>query len=429
MKTRTAPAPRARCRRNPAAGRQRRSKKNSSATPASTVDATPVAELEPVSVPAPAPEPIPVPTIRDGYDGNTAFNLYLREIGQTPLLTPEEELKLARKIRRGDKAAREHMIKANLRLVVKIARDYENYGLPLLDLINEGNMGLMKGVERFDPRKGAKLSTYAAWWIKQSIKRALANQSKTIRLPVHLVDKISRMRRTAMALTEELGREPTDEEIAIELQVPTSKVAHLKSVSVRPASLDAPIGEEGDSTTFGDIVSDESAATPFEQLRDNHQTSALHALVESLDPREAEIIRSRFGLDGRDELTLEEVGAKFRVTRERVRQLQNLALSKMRKALARQEEQRSAEDIELDERRRAREEVIREFISTRQPAQPAPARAKSAPVSVAAAAPATAPTKAKATSAKPAARPSASVSPFAPRAAGRLGQKLYGAAR
>ena len=138
------------------------------------------------------------------------------------------------RIRRGDTAAREHMIKANLRLVVKIAHDYHGLGLPLLDMINEGNMGLMRAVDRFDPRKGGKLSTYAAWWIKQSIKRALANQSKTIRLPVHLVDKISRMRRTAMALTETLGREPTDEELAAELQIPTAKVAHLKSVSVRP---------------------------------------------------------------------------------------------------------------------------------------------------------------------------------------------------
>ncbi len=393
-----------------------------SVTVESAPDAVP-SFLEPIRAVA-APEEAPE---------RNNLQLYLQEIGKTPLLTIDEEISLARRILKGDKAARDHMISANLRLVVKIAMDYKDFGLPLLDLISEGNIGLVKAVERFDPDKGGKLSTYAAWWIKQSIKRSLANQSKTIRLPVHLVDKISRMRRTAMALTEELGREPTDEEIAIELQVPTSKVAHLKSVSVRPASLDAPIGEEGDSTTFGDIVSDENAATPFEQLRDNHQTSSLHALVESLDPREAEIIRSRFGLDGRDELTLEEVGAKFRVTRERVRQLQNLALSKMRKALARQEEQRSAEDIELDERRRAREEVIREFISTRQPAQAAPARTtKVAPVS--ASIPATSPAapakaKAKVTPAKPAARPSASVSPFAPRAAGRLGQKLYGAAR
>src|SRR6187200_892089 len=162
-------------------------------------------------------------------DSDTGIKIYLREIGQIPLLTPQQEIDLAAKIKRGDKEARALMIRSNLRLVVKIAHDYSNLGLPLLDLISEGNIGLMKAVERFDPAKGGKLSTYAAWWIKQSIKRALANQSKTIRLPVHLVDKISKMRRTAMQLTEQLGREPSDEELAAELQIPTSKVAHLKS--------------------------------------------------------------------------------------------------------------------------------------------------------------------------------------------------------
>src|SRR5438552_3398668 len=177
------------------------------------------------------------------------LQLYLQEIGKTALLTIDEEISLAKRIRRGDKAARDHMISANLRLVVKIAMDYKDFGLPLLDLISEGNIGLIKAVERFDPRKGGKLSTYAAWWIKQSIKRALANQSKTISLPVHLVDEISRMRRTAMQLTEQLGREPSDEELAVELQIPTSTVADLKSVSVRPAALDAPNGAAGDSAT------------------------------------------------------------------------------------------------------------------------------------------------------------------------------------
>ncbi|HEY9248838.1 MAG TPA: RNA polymerase sigma factor RpoD/SigA [Rariglobus sp.] len=293
------------------------------------------------------------------------LQLYLQEIGKTALLTIEEEVKLARRIRRGDKAARDHMISANLRLVVKIAMDYKDFGLPLLDLISEGNIGLIKAVERFDPRKGGKLSTYAAWWIKQSIKRALANQSKTIRLPVHLVDKISKMRKTAMKLTEEFGREPTDEEIAIELQVPTSRVAHLKSVSVRPASLDAPIGEDGDSGTFGEIVGDDNATSPFESLREKTRNSDLYDMIGSLEPREAEIIKYRFGLDGRDELTLEEVGAKFKVTRERVRQLQNIALSKMRKAIATHEHQRSVEEIEIEEQVRARHEVIREFMASK----------------------------------------------------------------
>src|SRR5512142_1167874 len=162
-------------------------------------------------------------------DSDPGIKIYLREIGQIPLLTPDQEIELAAKIKKGDREARALMIRSNLRLVVKIAHDYANLGLPLLDLISEGNIGLMKAVERFDPAKGGKLSTYAAWWIKQSIKRALANQSKTIRLPVHLVDKISKMRRTAMSLAEKLGREPSDEEVAMELNIPVNKVAHLKS--------------------------------------------------------------------------------------------------------------------------------------------------------------------------------------------------------
>jgi len=293
------------------------------------------------------------------------LQLYLQEIGKTALLTIQEEIQLAKRIRRGDKAARDHMISANLRLVVKIAMDYKDFGLPLLDLISEGNIGLIKAVERFDPRKGGKLSTYAAWWIKQSIKRALANQSKTIRLPVHLVDKISKMRRTAMKLTEELGREPTDEELAIELQIPTSKVAHLKSVSVRPASLDAPIGEDGDSGTFGEIVGDENAVSPYEGLREKNLNNDLSEMVNSLDQREAEIIKLRFGLEGRDELTLEEVGRKFHVTRERIRQLEYLALSKMRKAMAKQESIRTVDEIEQEDRLRQRHAVIREFVESK----------------------------------------------------------------
>lgn len=309
------------------------------------------------------PDAAPAEVIPHGERSN--LQLYLQEIGKTPLLTIEEEIQLAKKIRRGDKAARDHMIQANLRLVVKIAMDYKDFGLPLLDLISEGNIGLIKAVERFDPRKGGKLSTYAAWWIKQSIKRALANQSKTIRLPVHLVDKISKMRRTAMQLTEQLGREPTDEELARELQIPTSKVAHLKTVSVRPASLDAPVGDESDSSTFGEIVGDENAASPFESLRERNLTSDLHAMVNSLDERESEIIKLRFGLDGREELTLEEVGRKFNVTRERIRQLEYLAITKMRKAIAKHESIRTTEEIEEEDRQRQRMAVIREFMESK----------------------------------------------------------------
>ncbi len=389
-------------------------------------DHTPSASALPAPAPDAAPsflEPIRAAAAPAETPERNNLQLYLQEIGKTPLLTIEEEITLANRIMKGDKAARDHMISANLRLVVKIAMDYKDFGLPLLDLISEGNIGLIKAVERFDPTKGGKLSTYAAWWIKQSIKRALANQSKTIRLPVHLVDKISKMRKTALALAEEFGREPTDEEIAIELQVPTSKVAHLKSVSVRPASLDAPIGEDSDSITFGELVGDENAPTPFEQLHVNSQTAALNALVATLDPREAEIIRYRFGLDGRDELTLEEVGAKFRVTRERVRQLQNLALSKMRKALSKREEQRSTEEIELEEKQRAREEVIREFIATRSPAEIAPALVVKPLPAITTEAPRRAP---KVTAKRPAKPVATNASPFAPKATGTLGAKLYG---
>ena len=282
-------------------------------------------------------EPVPHAE-RGGYDGDTAIKLYLREIGQVALLTPLQEIELAARIKKGDKKAREQMIKANLRLVVKIAHDYEGFGLPLLDLISEGNIGLMKAVERFDPAKGGKLSTYGSWWIKQSIKRALANQSKTIRLPVHLVDKISKMRRVAMKLQEELGREPTDEELGEELGISASRVGQMRTAAIRPASLDAPIGDD-DSNNFSEVVQDENADTPYEQLEDKTVTGMLQEMVKTLDQREATILRYRFGLDGGPEKTLEEVGQKFGVTRERVRQIQNIALNKLRKMIEKLEAQ------------------------------------------------------------------------------------------
>ena len=314
----------------------------------STVSA-PVSESVP-SAPATPSAPAAVPETEDSnpapgrergaYDGDTAIKLYLREIGQVQLLTPEQEVDLASRIKKGDKKARELMIKANLRLVVKIARDYEGIGLPLLDLISEGNIGLMKAVERFDPTKGGKLSTYGSWWIKQSIKRALANQSKTIRLPVHLVDKISKMRRTALKLQEFLGREPTDEELAEELGISRMRVAQMRAAAVRPASLDAPIGDE-DSNNFAEVVQDENADSPYEQLEEKTVTKMLQEMVKTLEPRESAILRYRFGLDGGNERTLEEVGEKFSVTRERVRQIQNLALRKLRRMIERLEAKHS----------------------------------------------------------------------------------------
>lgn len=299
----------------------------------------------------------------DRRDERSNLQLYINEIRQTPLLTIEEEIKLAARIKRGDKAARDHMIKANLRLVVKIAYDYKDMGLPLMDLISEGNLGLIKAVERFDPAKGGKLSTYAAWWIKQSMKRALANQSKTIRLPVHLVDKIARMRRTIAALTEEFDREPTNDEIAWEMQMPVNKIALLKTVSVRPASLDAPVGEEHDSATLGELVGDENSVAPDADLGERNLRDNLRAMVDSLDPRESAIIKMRFGLDGGDELTLEEVGKKFKVTRERIRQLEYLALQKIRRGMARHDKQRSVDEIEQETRAEERAQTIRDYLA------------------------------------------------------------------
>jgi RNA polymerase primary sigma factor len=268
---------------------------------------------------------------------DTGLNRYLREIGRFPRLTPQQEIELAAKIKKGDAKAREQMINSNLRLVVTIAHDYANLGLPLLDLVSEGNIGLTKAVERFEPGKGAKLSTYAMWWIKQSIKRALANQSKTIRLPVHLVDKVAKVRRVSLQMSDELGREPTDDELGEEIGIASDKVARLRSVGIRPASLDAPIGDD-DSTEFGEVIGDEDAQTPFELLRDESLRSEVDGLIAVLDSREKKIISQRFGLDGGKPKTLEDVSKGFGVTRERIRQLQNIALAKLRRALSKRED-------------------------------------------------------------------------------------------
>ncbi len=300
----------------------------------------------------------------DRRDDRSNLQLYLNEIRRTALLTVEEEIKLAARIKRGDKAARDHMISANLRLVVKIAYDYKDMGLQLMDLISEGNLGLIKAVERFDPAKGGKLSTYAAWWIKQSMKRALANQSKTIRLPVHLVDKISRMRKMIAKLTDEFDREPTNEELACELQIPVNKIALLKTVSVRPASLDAPVGEDSDAATLGDLVGDENSVSPDTELGERNMREDLHDMVNSLDPREASIIKMRFGLDGENELTLEEVGKKFKVTRERIRQLEYLALAKIRRQMQKHNKQRTLDEIEQETRAGDRAQGIRDYVAS-----------------------------------------------------------------
>ena len=267
---------------------------------------------------------------------DSSIRVYMREIVKTDLLTPQEEIDLATRIKDGDEEAREKMIKANLRLVVKIAQDYSSYGLPLQDLISEGNIGLMKAVERFDPKKGGKVSTYAAWWIKQGVKRALANQSKTIRLPVHMVDKIAKLRRIQTVLEEILGRDPTDEELHEETGIPLKKISLLKQAAQRPMSLDAPVGD-GDSNDLADVVPDPDALAPDVLAASGETSEDVLAALICLNERERRIVDARFGLAGKSPMILEAVGREFGVTRERIRQLEGIALGKMRKAIAKKE--------------------------------------------------------------------------------------------
>jgi RNA polymerase primary sigma factor len=276
-------------------------------------------------------EPISSESLR----GDT-LQLYLREIGQVKLITPREEIALARRIKKGDRKAREQMITANLRLVVKIARDYEGLGLPLLDLINEGNIGLMKGVERFNPRKGAKLSTYASWWIKQCIMRALANQSKTIRLPVHVVDKVAHIRKAEVKLREAFDRDPTDQEVADHLGLDPRRIQQYRAAARAPVSLDAPIGAD-EPQRISDVVADPNAAAPFDRLIRENDTQLVQEVLATLTSRESTILAMRFGLDDGRPKTLEEIGGKLGVTRERIRQIQEEALKKMRVKIAKHE--------------------------------------------------------------------------------------------
>lgn len=256
----------------------------------------------------------------------------MREVGEVPLLTATEETALARRVQAGDAAAREHMIRANLRFVIKIAREYEHLGLPLLDLINEGNIGLMLAVDRFDPDKGAKLSTYGAWWIRQSIRRALASQGKTIRLPVYAVDQVYHLGLAELRLREQLGRDATEAELASELGMSLDRLGELRIAALRPASLDAPMGDD-DSSRLGEILADERAEAPGETLDREISLELLRELMPKLPPRERAILRLRFGLEGGVERTLEEIGALMRLTRERIRQLQNNALARLRRLI------------------------------------------------------------------------------------------------
>lgn len=266
------------------------------------------------------------------YEPTDAYRLYLREIGVLPLLTREEEAALGRRVRRGDAVARERMIQGNLRLVVKIARDYEGLGVPLLDLIAEGNVGLMRAVDKFDPERGAKLSVYASFWIKQSIRRALGNQSRTVRVPIHIHAKLVGLERAARQLQDLLGRAPTDAELSHETRLAPARLARIKRVSMSCASLDAPLGEEGESS-LADVVPDEEARNPYEHLAGGSMRDLLGEMVGSLNSREAFILRRRFGLDDGEERTLEEVARELGLTRERIRQIQQGALKKLQRGI------------------------------------------------------------------------------------------------
>ncbi len=257
------------------------------------------------------------------------IRLYLREIGKIPLLTPEQETELARRMSEGDEDARRQMSEANLRLVVSIAKRYVGRGMHLLDLIQEGNLGLMKAVEKFDYTKGYKFSTYATWWIRQAITRAIADQARTIRIPVHMVETINRVLRTSHSMVQKLGREPTTSEIAQELHMDVCKVEEILKIAQEPVSLETPIGEEEDSH-LGDFIQDDEASQPSEEASYTLLREQLEDVLATLTPREEEVLRMRFGLRDGKPHTLEEVGKEFDVTRERIRQIESKALRKLR---------------------------------------------------------------------------------------------------
>jgi RNA polymerase primary sigma factor len=262
----------------------------------------------------------------------TVITLYLREIGRVKLLTRQEEIELAARIKKGDTEARDQMIKANLRLVVKIARSYEGMGVPLLDLISEGNIGLMKALERFDPGKGAKLSTYSAWWIKHAIIEALAHQSKATRVPSYVMDQLGKMGRVSARLQEELGREPTDDELAAELGTSASRIARMRMAVVAPVPLDAETDGEG-SRSYAEVIADERAETPCQKLENETNRAMVRKIIDTLTRREQAVLYSRFGLNGHDPKNLEEIGKELNITDERVRQIQSAAFVKLRRRI------------------------------------------------------------------------------------------------
>ncbi|MGI6148545.1 MAG: RNA polymerase sigma factor RpoD [Firmicutes bacterium] len=268
-------------------------------------------------------------SIPEGVGIDDPVRMYLKEIGRVPLLTAEEEIEYAKRIEQGDEEAKRRLAEANLRLVVSIAKRYVGRGMQLLDLIQEGNLGLIKAVEKFDYRKGFKFSTYATWWIRQAITRAIADQARTIRIPVHMVETINKLTRVSRQLLQELGRAPQPEEIAAEMDLPVERVREIMKIAQEPVSLETPIGEEEDSH-LGDFIEDHEALAPAEAASFTMLREQLSSVLESLTPREQQVLRLRFGLDDGRTRTLEEVGQVFGVTRERIRQIEAKALRKLR---------------------------------------------------------------------------------------------------
>jgi RNA polymerase primary sigma factor len=258
-----------------------------------------------------------------------SLQLFLKDIGKVELLTAAQEVELAKRIERGDHGAKQHMVEANLRLVVSIAKRYRNQGLPFLDLIQEGTIGLVRAAEKFDYRKGFKFSTYATWWIRQAVARALADKARTIRMPVHVVEKLNRIARAERTLRAELGREPLDEEIAEEVELTVEEVDHIRRSAQTPVSLEKPVGDEEESE-FGHFITDESQPLPEEAAETNMRREALRRILGTLSVRERRVLELRYGLDGKQPRTLDEVGRAFNVTRERIRQIENQSLKKLR---------------------------------------------------------------------------------------------------